>query len=224
MLRRLAANFIEVLSRTITDYECDLTHQAHRKATMETLDFIEQNNLAGVLNLPGNTKLYTILPKRLGDGIIIEFGVNKGKSINDIATLLPDRMIFGFDTFTGLPEDWVILPKGAFDLGGKMPEVAKNVKLIKGLIQDTLPSFTKDNYDKIAFIHIDTDLYSAAKAIFEGLEDRIKDTFILFDEYWNFPNWQQEEYKAFMEFISETGKKFEYVAYHGKTSVLVRVF
>jgi len=221
MLSGLVGRFIDVLSRTLTDYEHDLVHQLHRQATQETLDFIKENNLLGMLKLSGSTKLYKILRDRLGDGIILEFGVNKGTTINEIARLFPERQIFGFDTFAGLPEDWVILPKGEFDQGGKLPEVPKNVKLIKGLIQDTLPHF--DHNQRIAFIHIDTDLYSSAKFILTDLKTQLKGCYILFDEFWNFPNWKQEEYKAFTEFIADTKYSFDYVARNGHTGVLVKV-
>ena len=36
---------------------------------------------------------------------------------------------------------------------------------------------------------------------------------VLFDEYYNFPRWQQHEYKAFQEFVARTGVKYEYIAY-----------
>lgn len=36
---------------------------------------------------------------------------------------------------------------------------------------------------------------------------------MLFDEYYNFPRWQQHEYKAFQEFVSRTGVEYEYIAY-----------
>jgi hypothetical protein len=34
--------------------------------------------------------------------------------------------------------------------------------------------------------------------------------------------WQHQEYKAFNEFIKETGKRFEYISY-GPTYVLLRI-
>lgn len=38
-------------------------------------------------------------------------------------------------------------------------------------------------------------------------------TIIVFDEYFNYPGWQEGEYKAFYEFINETNLKFEYIGY-----------
>ena len=36
---------------------------------------------------------------------------------------------------------------------------------------------------------------------------------ILFDEYYNFPRWQQHEFKAFQEFIASSGATYEYIGY-----------
>jgi len=64
------------------------------------------------------------------DGLIMEFGVYKGESINFIADLLPNRQIYGFDSFEGLPETWRYnFYKGTFKLDN-LPRVRKNVVLI----------------------------------------------------------------------------------------------
>ena len=58
----------------------------------------------------------------------LEFGVYKGRSINyfaNINTHLDSRFV-GFDTFTGLPEDWIELTRkvkrATFDTGGELPQ------------------------------------------------------------------------------------------------------
>jgi hypothetical protein len=38
-------------------------------------------------------------------------------------------------------------------------------------------------------------------------------TVIVFDEYFNYPNWQQHEYRAFQEFVKDFNIKYEYIAY-----------
>ena len=223
MFKRFTTPLILYLAEKITFYEHDLYHQLAKKATQETIEFIEENNLNSMMKLPGKWRLYTLLKSKLEKGLIMEFGVDKGKTVNEIAKLFSNRTVYGFDTFTGLPEDWIIIPKGHFNHDGKLPEVESNVKLVKGLIQETLPHFISSHSDNIALLHIDTELYSSAKTILTELQNQIQDTFILFDEYWNFPNWKQEEYKAFTEFITDTGKKFEYIAHNGNTAVLVKV-
>jgi len=55
--------------------------------------------------------------------------------------------VFGFDTFSGLPEAWEqgaggdTFDAGAFDLAGKLPVVPANARLVRGLFSDTLPPF-----------------------------------------------------------------------------------
>jgi tRNA G46 methylase TrmB len=41
------------------------------------------------------------------DGIYVEMGVCNGRTINFIAALNPEKIIYGFDSFEGLPEAWV---------------------------------------------------------------------------------------------------------------------
>lgn len=149
------------------------------------------------------------------DGLYLEFGVFKGSTINYIAKSQPEKTIYGFDSFEGLPETWQEhYKKGHFKLD-KLPNVAQNVQLIKGWFSDTLPPFTEKIKDKkVAFIHNDSDLYSSTKTTLNCLKNNIQNgTIIVFDEYLNYPNWQENEHKAFMEFIEETGFKYEYIGY-----------
>ena len=75
--------------------------------------------------------------------------------------------------------------------------------------------FIKEKGDfKVAFIHSDSDLYSSTKTTLDNLKGRIqKGTVIVFDEYLNYPGWEENEFKAFQEFIQETGLKYEYIGY-----------
>jgi hypothetical protein len=38
-------------------------------------------------------------------------------------------------------------------------------------------------------------------------------TVLVFDEYYNYPNWREHEFKAFQEFIAETGKSYRYIGF-----------
>jgi hypothetical protein len=50
------------------------------------------------------------------------------------------------------------------------------------------------------------------------------DCIIVFDEYFNYPDWKNGEYKAFAEYIAESGRSFEYIAYvRNGTQVAVRL-
>jgi hypothetical protein len=36
---------------------------------------------------------------------------------------------------------------------------------------------------------------------------------VVFDEFINYPGWQDGEYKAFIEFVTENNRTFEYLGY-----------
>ena len=95
-----------------------------------------------------DTAINNILIK---NGLVLEFGVYKGRTINYLASKLKNHTIYGFDSFEGLPGIWNNQnPKGKYSLNGNMPKVRKNVKLIKGLFEDTLPEFVKEHKEKIS--------------------------------------------------------------------------
>lgn len=151
-------------------------------------------------------------------GLFMELGVCTGKTINFIAALNPHETIYGFDSFEGLPEDWVradrTFPAGTFAFRNPelLPPVLHNVKLIKGWFKDTLPEFAQE---QIAFLHIDSDIYSAAATAFELLGSKIKaGTIIVFDEFYNYPGSENHEFKAFQEFLEQSGLEARYLAYN----------
>ena len=160
-----------------------------------------------------------------GNDLFLEFGVLYGRSITLTAWTLPDKIIYGFDSFEGLPENFGHdLPKGSFNQNGKAPNVPDNVRLIKGWFDKTLPAFVREHPQKCAFIHVDCDCYSSTKIIFDNLKNQIgAGTVIAFDEYFNYPGWQQYEYKAFMEFVAENNIEFEYIARTDFQQVAVRI-
>jgi hypothetical protein len=149
------------------------------------------------------------------DGLFCEFGVFSGKTINYVANLINSVSIYGFDSFEGLPENWRDgFQKGCFAVSS-LPEVENNVVLVKGWFNETIPGFLQKHPEKISFLHIDCDLYSSTKTVFDYLKDRIQSgTVIVFDEYFNYSGWQQGEYKAFQEFIANTQNKYEYLGYN----------
>ncbi len=150
------------------------------------------------------------------EGLYLEFGTYKGDSINMLAKLNPSHHFYGFDSFEGLPETWTTdSKKGMFDLQGRLPLVRDNVTLVKGLYEQTLPVFVKEHSGtKIAFMHIDCDLYSSTKMVLYALQSMItKGTVLCFDEYYNYSEWEEGEYKAFQEFAKECHITFEYLGY-----------
>ena len=158
------------------------------------------------------------------DGLFLEFGVYKGRTINHIATFT-ESTVHGFDSFEGIPQDWGTCPKGTFSTSGTLPYVKENVELHKGWFDQTLPVFLSSEKGNVSFLHIDSDLYSSAKTILTLLSDRIiPGTIILFDEYFNYPGWKKHEYLAFQEFVKENNVTYSYVAYCSRGfSVAVKI-
>lgn len=157
-------------------------------------------------------------------GAYIELGLCTGKTANFIAALNPLKPVYGFDSFEGMPEAWdrpdVVFPKGTFRFKNPdwLPPVLHNVKIIKGTFADALPPFCSTHLSAetpIAFLHVDSDIYSSAATAFKILGPYIKPgTILVFDEFYNYPNSENHEFKAFQEFLQEYNLDAEYLAYN----------
>lgn len=187
-----------------------------RRATEAAADYVEKH-MKNVDSTTSNLALLTMAMIKADlkkDKLICEFGVFSGSTINHIASHTK-QPVYGFDSFEGLPERWRDgFLKGAFAMNS-LPKVQPNVVLIKAWFEDTLPSFINDHQESIGFLHIDCDLYSSTKTIFDLLSDRIHPgCIIVFDEYFNYPGWEEGEYKAFHEFLERADLKYEYIGYN----------
>jgi hypothetical protein len=201
-----------------------LIEESFKIATKQSAEYIDKN-MMHLYGIPNPLDLLTFCINEVKiDGLYLEFGVFSGYTINHIASKIKN-IVHGFDSFQGIPEHWNSVPAGTFSTNGQLPIVEKNVQLHIGLFEDTLLKFKKDFCDNVAFLHIDSDLYSSAHTVLFSLKDQItKGTIIVFDEYFNYPGWQRHEYLAFQEFINQTGLKYEYLAFAGKGfSVGVRI-
>jgi len=144
-----------------------------------------------------NSRYLTDLPHPSCTGDWLEFGVFMGGTLNAAAEFRerfcgPDSgEVYGFDTFTGLPEKWRgNFENGAFSLNGTFPDVRHNVELVKGIFSDCLPPWIEaqkarnnGQFPPISYLHIDCDLYAGAKDALELLKDYIVPGCVLiFDE------------------------------------------
>jgi predicted O-methyltransferase YrrM len=193
----------------------NIERELQRRARSTTIDLIESSFGSAKMVRSQQAVLNYALNEvaRKQPGLYLEFGVYQGTTINLIASTTNDT-VHGFDSFEGLPEDWrADFDKGTFKVP-ELPSVLPNVILHKGWFSETLPGFLEKYSGAVSFLHVDCDLYSSTKTVFSALADRlIPGMVIVFDEYFNYPGWQEGEYKAFMEFIA-TGRRFEYLAYN----------
>ncbi len=178
----------------------------------------ERKYLSQAADFKGRTHLFRYVLDQVHDdsGLFLEFGGYKGDSINRLAALRPGVRWYGFDSFVGLPEAWTLGARtGAFSIGGKLPPVRDNITLIEGFFEQSLPPFAAEHRgSKIALLHVDCDLYSATRTIFAELGDMLQaGSIVIFDEFINYAGWQEGEYKAFIEFVAERNRTFEYIGY-----------
>ena len=131
----------------------------------------------------------------------------------------PDSTFIGFDTFTGLPEQWKTHGSGTFSTDGAPPLFEDpRCKLVKGLFQNTLPgSLETINPNRQLVLHMDADLYLSTLYPLVYISHMIKpNDIIIFDEF----SEPVHEFRAFLEFIDLTNIKYEVL---GKTKNYTQV-
>jgi hypothetical protein len=207
-----------VAKRVLTGLATDIRLERQRRALATTVDFIEQH-MRHIKPVDSKYELLTLALQQAnvsGDQLLCEFGVFQGSTINHVAGLT-SKTIFGFDSFEGLPEAWDQgLARGHFAVA-RLPEVRSNVQLIKGWFNETIPPFLTKHPGGVGFLHVDCDLYSSTKTIFDLLDCRLAPgAVIVFDEYFNFPNWEEGEHKAFQEFLTRTNLACDFIGYNCK--------
>ena len=133
----------------------------------------------------------------------LEFGVAGGESFRwwTDHNRHPGSTFVGFDTFTGLPEDWAVYRAGTFDQQGAPPETDDpRVRYEAGLFQDTLPGFLEHApLGGRKVVHLDADLYSSTLYVLTRLAPVLgPGDVLLFDEF-GVPT---HEFRAFTDFVS----------------------
>ena len=141
------------------------------------------------------------------DGDIAEVGVYKGGTAKLIAKTAPQKNVYLFDTFSGMPA--IITEIDMYkvkDFGDTSLLSAKsflsdcpNVTFYKGIFPDTA-SAIKDK--KFSFVYIDADLYNSVKDSLEFFYERLVERgIIVIDDYesWACPGVK----KAVSEFLAD---------------------
>jgi hypothetical protein len=195
------------------------------RALQRSVDYVE-SAMPDALGFETQRELINFSLQSVGiEGHYLEFGVFTGGTIRYIAKRIGKRIIHGFDSFEGFAEVWsgFSLGKKAFDVKGQLPKVPDNVRLHRGYFDASLPKWLADNPGPVAFMHVDCDLYSSTKTVLDLLAPRlVNGSVILFDEYFNYPNWEQHEFKAFQEFVTAHGFKYTYLAF-ARQQVVVQI-
>lgn len=214
------------------------------KTNIDIKHFHNANVVAGELGQKGRRLLLKHLfnNTRFINGEVLEFGVFKGKSLHRLSKKFKDQKVYGFDSFEGLPEDWIMRtderetnniehPKGHFDTSHINYNFQDNVVLVKGFFDESLPKWLNNNkITQIKFLHIDSDLYSSAKTIFDNLNKFIvPGTVILFDELYPWSNynlydlWEEGEWKALVEWVNTYNRSFKLLARNNHQQVAIQV-
>ena len=132
--------------------------------------------------------------------VYLEFGVFRGYSIRYFSEHISDAdsVFVGFDTFTGLPENWSTTPAGDFGVNGVLPQIDDpRVSFRKGLFQDTLPSFLETQPIRGSlFINCDADLYTSTLFVLTQLWKHLDGAIVYFDEFGCLPH----EFRALEDF------------------------
>ena len=82
-----------------------VNHLVHLAATLDSANYFSERMPQARLHDDKFQQLGDALRARGRDGLIAEFGVFEGATINFIAGQT-EEPVFGFDCFSGLPEDW----------------------------------------------------------------------------------------------------------------------
>ena len=195
-----------------------------RRAQQDSADYVGEHMSDALIMEGWRGVLRHASKETTADGMYLEFGVRTGGTINLIAEMNPQSTVYGFDSFEGLPEPWSgwWASDGAFRRTG-LPKVRENVELNVGWFDDTLPGFMDDHPGPVAFVHADADLYSSTKTILDNVGPRLQPgSVIVFNEYFNYPNWRAHEYRAWQEFCAAHSVTYEYLSW-GFYEVAVRI-
>jgi len=142
-------------------------------------------------------------------GNFIEFGVYQGDSTKVIARTLRkhsrgagprERRFFALDSFEGLRESYENCEVGTFAC--EMPRI-RGVEIVKGYFEDTLTGTFAEKLGRVAFAHLDADLFSSTLCALRFLTPLLDSGSVLaFDEFMGSDG---AERRAFEQWRDETG-------------------
>ena len=158
------------------------------------------------------------------EGSIVECGTYKGGCLAIMAKFAyPERKVWGFDTFDGIPRpsekdgscasarghkgDLAATVEDVYDSLDTVSSPKDHVTLVKGLFQDTIKE-KKSEIGKIAVLRLDGDWYDSTKVCLDEFYDQVSDGgWIIIDDYGHWPGCKL----AVDEFIASRGLNVELI-------------
>jgi hypothetical protein len=119
----------------------------------------------------------------------LEFGVAQGPSLTEMIQLFrhPDTLFVGFDSFIGLPEDWLMHKQGAFSNMGEVPRLDDpRIRFVKGWFQNTLHeslTWLRGRLGGKVLIHFDADLYYSTLFLLTALWPHCPEYYFIMDDF-----------------------------------------
>ena len=187
------------------------------EGVLDALRAVPLRRRFGVLPPPRPAVLLAGLRNARGrPGVVLEFGVYKGRSINRLAAGAPERSFIGFDSFAGLPADgrgdWQV--DFAVDA---LPQVPANVRLVKGWFEDTVGPALAALREPVAMVHIDCDIYSSTVTALTALRDHghlAPGLVVVCDDAINYPAFAWNELAALHDVLLPAGLDLAPLAVH----------
>lgn len=123
-------------------------------------------------------------------GVLVEVGVYRGGTAEVIASTLPGRVLYAFDTFTGIPHhDPAIDHHQIGDFSDtSLEEVESNLAHLKNIwfCPGIFPEETGYCLDgsSVCFVHLDVDVYESNKRALEFLYPKlVPNAVVVFDDW-----------------------------------------
>ncbi len=214
----LEAKLTKAALKCYRGYRVDFDNLMHSEFKQHSY----MRSFSWVFNLPNLPELHfnkfyffdAVIKKSIISKPFYEFGVWRASSFKYLIKAF--KKGYGFDTFTGLPEDWDVVShvekKGSYPSDGKVPKI-KGGEFIKGKFEDTLPVFFSESRPVASVINFDADLYSSTICALNFSKSVMdKDTILIFDEFIINESWEQDEFKALNEFCSINHISYEVIA------------
>lgn len=143
--------------------------------------------------------------------VFYEFGVWRGDAFRFLMDYFSRGV--GFDTFTGIPEQWHHEAVGTYSSDSVIPDIP-NAEFVVGRFEDTLEAYFSQPRPTAGIINFDADLYSSTiQALTHCRKTISANTILIFDEYLVNEHWELDEHKALIEFCDTHDYEFEIVAF-----------